>query len=285
LLFDSEMRTKAILALMLVACLNAASIDKQNANILFNPACTDPNCMTCDADPICTACEPLYVLIDPTTCTLCTDLVANCATCNPDKTCQTCLPDYVPVDTTTCTLCTDLVANCATCNPDKTCAACAVGYYASVDLLTCSLCSDTITQCAECADAANLTCSKCNTNFYLQNNKCVDCVTLIPFCDTCNPDNTCAACAVGYYASIDSLTCLKCSDTILDCAECSDVTNLTCSKCMANFYLQNNKCVDCVTLIPFCDTCNPDSTCAACAVGYYASVDLLTCNLCSDTIV
>ena len=61
-------------------------------------------CETCTAGPVCLTCVTQYALIDPTKCTLCSEIFNNCETCDKNQ-CFTCKAGYGLFTPTKCNLC------------------------------------------------------------------------------------------------------------------------------------------------------------------------------------
>ncbi len=89
-------------------------------------------------------------------------------------------------------------------------------------------------------------------------------------CYVCTDDKPCgggnnAECPLGYYKSVGSNQCTKCSDTYSNCLICSSEN---CIQCNVGFELKDNKCkAGC--LIDFCEDCPNPSKCEKCKEGYY----------------
>jgi hypothetical protein len=63
-----------------------------------------PFCETCTAGPVCLTCQSKYAFINPTKCTLCSEIFLNCETCDQNQ-CFTCSTGYGLFTPTTCSLC------------------------------------------------------------------------------------------------------------------------------------------------------------------------------------
>ena len=85
----------------------------------------------------------------------------------------------------------------------------------------CKACS-VIEKCVTC-DPGNPdpVCTKCDNNFYLDKNLCLECAKVLDGCVTCTPgatDPVCTKCIDKTY-TLDGNVCFKCA-TLPQCSEC-----------------------------------------------------------------
>jgi hypothetical protein len=222
--------------------------------------CPMSSCSKCDGGKTCSSCIANYVL-ENNKCKLppCSDgwvlkqnsnecvqcLVDNCKSCpntNLGK-CDNCVPNYYLIGDNKC---------------DKNCI---LGTYLNVKNNRCENC---FANCLTCKD--NLSCSQCDTNYYLLNNTCVK------------------DCPSGY--SKVSGKCEPCQ--VKDCDICPN--NSDCQKCKVPLVLQNGVCQNdcakgyfsnggvCKQCTLFCDECDNELNCKVCQKGKILSVD----NKCLD---
>ena len=158
------------------------------------------------------------------------------------------------LDTTNnlCVSCSQTMPNCLYCDP-STCIECQYGYGLSVGAppAVCQLCSDSIEGCLHCEDTA-----------------------------------TCLTCAMQYYLSPATGTCLACPTGCLQCELSSPPTlsSLTCLACLPSYMLKHStaplqRCVECETYLSGCQSCSspslvlssPLDVCSLCYPEYFLS--------------
>lgn len=225
-------------------------------------ACTDPNQFQNAIDKICSICDQ------------------NCISCSSDINCNTCADAYYKLNVK-CKPCT--LQNCKTC-ASSICSACLPGFFLGGTQVACLACG---TNCYSCS--SNSLCTKCNANYYLQNNNCVLCTDIsqlkqgnadgsgaceicVANCKTCTDKTICNTCADGYLINGQG-GCDKCSVT--SCKKCSPIG--TCSECLNGYNLSENKCNLCS--LDGCDKCDgTGKKCLTCITGYNIFNGI--CNVC-----
>lgn len=217
----------------------------------------DPNCLSCNSEK-CLACSPGYLVLEGQTCvTTCPDGYiesgAACIKCSTPDICKKCSTTKLDV----CTQCYNdkflLNGNCADTCPDE--------FYANVDVCTkcgtgCKSCLDNFT-CSKCNSNYMLkgtTCvTDCGSGFVNVDGLCTVCSTT--FCDKCDAyePNKCNSCQSKryLYANKCHTTCpvgtfptntFNCQDCLKDCDSC--INSVTCAKCSENLVNQDEVCTD-----------------------------------------
>ena len=220
----------------------------------------DSTCKTCrDVPTSCLSCFKGYAL-NGDECTLCNDPQA--LTCSEEDATYSlsCSRGYTKVVNTTvvpptskCTVC---AANCFKCDingPGKCDAGqCQTGYVQQTGQTTCTLCFN---QCPQCSPNDLNLCLDCGKARYENAaNLCVSCPS---GCKQCSSATVCTDCFPGFFLS-NSL-----------CVEgpswpCVEGSAAFCTKCVVNYNSVAGIC-------SYDTTCNGDSSCTSCSLGYYLS--------------
>ena len=220
-----------------------------------------------------------------------------------DPTCHECNPNFVIRENGSECLSSSSLSNCVTAENSLTkCKVCQANYGLLSATKTCS--SGSIGNCMEYnTDTAQsvVTCTKCNTGFYLDSNSCkagevANCL------EHSNSKKRCNVCDTGYmliqHASLDGDRdyCIK-NDASLNCSAATLTNNALggnyeCTAC-TNLYGKLNTptgedlmtvCLQ-YSLIDNCDTYDVESTlsttnflCTKCKSGFYVTNDGTTCT-------
>ena len=218
----------------------------------------DSTCRTCSVTPTsCLSCFKGYAL-NGDQCTSCTDSQA--LTCSEDDAAYSlsCNLGYTVVISTAVvpatSKCTACAANCFKCDingPGKCDAGqCQTGYVQQTGQTTCTLCFN---QCPQCSPDDIGTCLECGRARYKNTDDlCASCPS---GCKQCSSATVCTDCFPGFFLS-NSLCVAGPSWPYVE------GTISTCTKCVANYNLAAGKCT-------YDTSCNTDSSCTACSLGYY----------------
>lgn len=203
--------------------------------------------------------------------------------------CTACLLGYIPsIDKTEClsVSCSSML-NCQACSSLNICTSCILGYYLSVGGASCVRNSCSVSNCVACA--ANGTCLKCSSSFFLIDSQCRIAFCTLPFCSSCKQYSSfCDACISGYSWNIWKNICQEA--IVNGCLEFGNINRvnyqcLTCSSVQAcntctNAYTYQNISDICSPLcsISNCIRCLSAQYCAECAFGFLLSANLLNCT-------
>ena len=264
-------------------CVNTCPSGYRKNTILGTcEACSDPNCLACDADKdVCTQCKAVgYYLAASKTCAAC---IANCDQCTDGTECVTCKSGFY-YDTVgkscgttcpsgyrpnggVCQACT--TANCDTCptsasvctscknsfffySPDSTClSTCPTRWREESSTKVCQQCTDS--NCLTCPTAVGV-CSSCKAGYYkTTSNTCAPCNAN---CAQCTDGTSCIQCQSGYiYHPVDG-TCV--------------------TSCPAGYRNNNGQCEACTTAN--CETCTTNKdVCTLCKSGFFAYAPTSSC--------
>ena len=117
-----------------------------------------------------------------------------------------------------------------------------------------------------------LECLRCKDHFYLKYNYCFN-RTIVENCDEYNPnENACARCKKGYLVASNGLSCEVKAITLISLPNCMELLDLNnCMRCIANFYLENNRCLEVPSdsRIKYCLYYNSNIKCEKCSAGFY----------------
>ena len=261
------------------------------------------SCMTCTSEAAtgCLTCAHGYVAYHNT---------------DGSLSCLTECPDYYTDVSGVCTRCTHPA--CIKCETPDFCTQCnATAFYLTPD----STCGDCDVSCHTCNDGTGLTCTSCNTGFYVYQKQtdltmqcifpcparytytnnasypewCLPCTD--PHCSRCSPDNICSLCDPGYYLDSSTYKCHICDNS---CGICDGVTNGDCLTCQNGLYVYNRQETgksQCLSECPgkytpvdgvcypcgdsICEECSSPNNCTRCPTDYYYLTDLKTCGRCS----
>ncbi|KAL4494497.1 hypothetical protein ABPG72_019907 [Tetrahymena utriculariae] len=155
---------------------------------------------------------------------------------------------------------------------NKLCGGCLIGKGEFIDGKQCSKCTEF---CQSCQNEK--TCQVCQNNYYLKedNSGCMSCLQNSSFFIDGNYCRTC------------DTSCLTCSETKTKCLSCNGGLFLTndnkCVKCdQDGFYIENQKCLPCNSLLS-CQKCLNNTSCSACNSGKYIQSDINNqCDICKD---
>ncbi|KAL4476576.1 hypothetical protein ABPG74_010309 [Tetrahymena malaccensis] len=184
--------------------------------------CESPMCVKCFNQNMCTQCVEGYYTFKDKNDMGCKKCSSNCLTCkdNPNF-CISC-PLNMTLEKNTCK--------------------CQQNYQLDPTTQRCFKCSDQ-QRCSICSPENDNSCSKCQNNYYLLDQKCVD------------------DCGVNYFKNVQNKTCDQCPS---NCIKCSDQNR--CSECSQGYFLNpSNQCTK---------TC-PDET-------YYPDASKKRCVKCKD---
>ena len=177
-----------------------------------------------------------------------------------------------------CKKCSKIIPeNCLTCND---------GYYLpfkEYENKVCLSCYSMIEHCNSCYGDKNfITCSSCEEEYYLENNKCFNQKNLCIIgenekCKTCNDNpnlrNQCKTCNKGYYLPIENKNICESCEKIVNCAECAiENSTLSCYKCNDGFELKNNECIEEICTI------GENEKCASCRKEKGRKKECYLCN-------
>ncbi|KAL4435522.1 hypothetical protein ABPG74_020298 [Tetrahymena malaccensis] len=202
----------------------------------------DTNCILCNSK-VCLQCNTSYCLqIDSNLQSSCqiqpncsqNSCSTNCLMCQ-QGICQVCQQNYF-LENGQC------VSDCTVPN-----------YYKNFQQQTCDQCSTNIRFGSDCLECNQNSCTKCITNQFIQQGKCVN------------------ACGDGYYVTLQSNICYPCNN--INCLSCNPSQPnqcLTCpsqgksllqngdcvSQCSSGFYLDTNQCKACTNYSSNCSICN-----------------------------
>ena len=199
--------------------------------------------------------------------------------------------------------------NCSIFNANAdTCTTCKRGWYLSADATNCVAYPDGIYGCRIYSD--RVTCTQCNTGFYLFSNKCIP-STIVASCDVYSGNWTCSACANGFFllnatqcvvpeatncAEVASMkACKNCppnnglksangvtscvSNAISNCAVSTFVDPFVCTVCNAGFWVNvNGTCSVVTTLITGCSVYDSATTCLTCINTGILNVARTSCD-------
>lgn len=117
-----------------------------------------------------------------------------------------------------------------------------------------------------------LECLRCKENFYLKYNYCFN-RTIVENCTEYNPnENLCAKCQQGYSLATSGLRCDTKTIMTITVPNCMELFDLkTCMRCIANFYLKDNRCIEVPVdyRIKYCLYYNANLKCEKCSIGYF----------------
>ncbi|KAL4435525.1 hypothetical protein ABPG74_020301 [Tetrahymena malaccensis] len=202
----------------------------------------DTNCILCNSK-VCLQCNTSYCLqIDSNLQSSCqikqnciqNSCSTNCLMCQKGI-CQVCQQNYF-LENGQC------VSDCTVPN-----------YFKNYQQQTCDKCSTNIRFGSDCLECNQNSCTKCITNQFIQQGKCVN------------------ACSDGYYVILQSKYCYLCSN--INCLSCNPsqpnqcltcpsqgkslLVNLDCvSQCSSGFYQDTNQCKACLSYSSNCSICN-----------------------------
>ena len=257
---------------------------------------------------------------DPTYCMPFTDL-ETCVEFNNGSVfsqssfeCQKCAPDFY-LSNGTCNRRTVRPLQCRefSITSDR-CTECAEGYYVDSNGTSCSAYPDGIQGCREYKFRSR--CTGCESNMYLEDNKCVPVPTEIPNCLYYDDAEVCNTCSPGYvnikgrcvtpyaqncltYASLtECKTCpsdhgLKKEETLLNCVpknisncvKSEDVEPFNCLVCETDYYPLEGACTSVTTTIDNCVEYDSATTCAKCGNRTALSIDKQSCDNSPDVVV
>ncbi|ELP91623.1 protein serine/threonine kinase, putative [Entamoeba invadens IP1] len=219
----------------------------------------------------------------------CKKCAEGCSSCT-ETYCQICLEGYYGIQvpgnnqssyTYQCIACE---VGCSSCT-SKECSICKTGFYLQSGVCvtcpnTCSLCSTTSAECLSCA-----------TNYVFLPSPlvgCESCISFDSYCKTCDPgyQRRCYECQIGYYPSLTTYKCTKCSLTC-ESNGCNTYTGV-CQTCADNYTIitnSNTACELCTSYDSNCETCSKTTRkCNKCKAGYYPQIVYpYKCILCDIT--
>jgi len=207
---------------------------------------------------------------DEDACLSCPDECSSCVLDGTDAICSSCNTAYF-LDGDVCTSC---VGFCDDCPDDVECTTCREGYSVAPDgVNTCSACG--IAHCTDCStsDSVFVTCSACESGWFLENNACSQCE---PLCDTCTNTTVCTACKDPDTQALSTTSVpgdMKCFAIPPNC-ESIDATGASdaavCDVCKPGFSNDNGTHTQCDSMcdVANCASCNTSATCDACKDNY-----------------
>lgn len=240
------------------------------------------NCRKCSGPSKCEQCFQGYSQDSEGQCIKNTCSNTECQLCAPqsgstsDHSCLSCSEGFFKDQSTTCSKCPE---GCQTCSGDS-CLSCQTG-YPFLHEGKCLQCIDT--NCEKCGPGF---CTKCESNSFFQNGRCLNCSSNCEICD----ENGCQKCQSGFYLDNLSLTCQKCEvDRCDDCS--SDIQK--CEICEAG-YSKNSMATTSTSIIQ-CEKCKilnckicpkisefeKQEKCTECSEGYF-KIGNSRCETCPD---
>ena len=255
--------------------------------------CID-NCLECTDQNKCTTCEADYQKIEidgNEECVKCRNIGSVCKY-KKDGTTNIC-KDFVLENgkcTKTCEKnqspkgdgisCINCTSNCESCN-EEGCLKCETGYYLNNN----KKCIKNIQDCIDVEVSGK--CTKCSVGFYLNDNKCVNCNCK----GECDDEGKCKASCLDEYDHLFNEKCYKCKSQIDDVCRFTVEENKisyvctghdsSCKYCDQGFYSTDGKnCVNC-----HCKDktkCDPRKGCLGdCEDGYAKSENSEICDVCA----
>ena len=228
------------------------------------------NCKTKVDFYYCSECVAGYSLVNKSTCAQ--NSIPNCKTVavnNGVITCSVCSTGYV----LEAGVCNFKITNCVQ-YLALTCTTCVENFVPSSDNLICVAKVDLCSTYASSLTIQNGPCKVCATNYALYAANTV-CALPIAFCSAHQytaPTLTCTTCQTGYFLSDNKLHCLVLIQNCIQYNSVSGNSNQSvCSKCGNNLNLLNNQCL--------VDTCTKDANgnCVVCSAGLQVSTDGKSC--------
>ena len=200
----------------------------------------------------------------------------NCTKNNDYKTCIKCIKNYYLTKNNKCkSNPLSKIENCEIYINEYMCQKCEVDYK----LIQSNICSkiEKIPNCKYHSqiDSYNK-CIECQSNFFLDNNKCEIRDNSIINCKEFNKKkDDCEKCETNFFLSLNNLLCLK---DIENCKEYNVIeeNNYYCKKCRNKFYLENNSCLS--GNIENCENYLNDKKCEKCENGFYLKNELCEKN-------
>ena len=236
-------------------------------------------------------------------CDTCSAVIPNCLTCasTVPTTCLTSVTGtYISANGTTVIAC-DL--NCNTCTSSG-CTVASPGYainttnssyYTVYCSAACSSCLTAIAYCTYCTASPALTCTSCQSGYYLSGSTCSACMSP-GICLRCVDGTSCIVCqspfivsvvsgttqcvcnaTAGMYLTLNGSSCALCSTIFPNCTTCTTSGTTTCSICNTGMIFNGTSCVLCA--LP-CATCNglSNTNCLTCLGQYSYSAGQCTCD-------
>ncbi|ELP92345.1 protein serine/threonine kinase, putative [Entamoeba invadens IP1] len=209
----------------------------------------------------------------------CIACLVECSSCR-DTTCSKCFDGYYIKDSK----CLECGGNCSQCNLNV-CLECVTGFY--FQLGNCVTCPNTCSLCS----TTSAECTQCQQNYVFQNPKTAECESCSSFdtnCKTCDSSffRRCYECQTGYYPSLTTYKCTKCSSTC-ESNGCNTYTGV-CQTCADNYTITSTPGIECGLCSDFdsnCEMCSKTTRkCNKCKAGYYPqTVYPYKCILCDIT--
>ncbi|KAL4471907.1 hypothetical protein ABPG73_001157 [Tetrahymena malaccensis] len=265
-------------------------------------------CSDCKSFTNCSTCSEGYEQSGQTCIrSLCT---SPCRTCNSVSTfCLSCLNGLYLSPQNTC------VSSCSKGYfknvKNMTCSPCPTGCISCLDTQNCTQCdtsngyrqqgrkcANCVSPCATCSLENPNSCFSCENNMPIQNNQCVlacsegfylgknnVCSRCLEGCNSCNDGNSCISCNQNYrlFTYNNVQICINSISCFSPCSSCRDAFQpTTCKKCVSNYYLQDEQCVDqcdqgyfkiqsnftCAKCLPNCQICSSQNNCETCHDQY-----------------
>lgn len=134
-------------------------------------------------------------------------------------------------------------------------------------------------------------CETCEPGYYAQayssnlTSACLRCSDAMLGCFNCTNSTVCVDCIPNLYIEVDS-TCSPCANFMPNCQNCTNQS--ICTFCLANYIIDSGSCILCSSKIPGCKTCirlsgsSPYINCTLCLGGYFLNGTI--CTLCNVPI-
>ena len=241
---------------------------------------------------VCIKCSPDYYLdLETKSCLLRTQQINNCKSLSSIfDICFECNEGFtLTLDSLNCIPYLKPIENCLQYNSLEECLVCGSGSYPSG-----SLCVPvpSALRTNHCSDYdANMRCMKCESNFLLVNNQCMQ--LQVSSCLKYVNHKQCETCMENYILHVQASGNISCEfKSIWHCTKTTELTNAPqskmfddstittswCVQCDSGYYPSNGMCLAVAQVIPNCEIYLSSETCHACSSGYILSQNKKKCG-------
>lgn len=237
-----------------------------------------PNCTIYLDHNLCFTCELGYYLRS-NVCHQPKTNIVGCSSYSSEFCCETCSSGFALTEKFKCE--TIVETSCATWSDTENCASCGYNMILELNANSKQACiTSGISHCAlSTASSKGPLCIKCETGYFLSDNKCYYPDTLVSNCQDYLGHGQCSRCSDNYLLSKDKTGCS--SDISKAGSQCMvgyESLKPKCSVCSGGYFFdQSGACQKCSDEVNNCSLCDIQnlSRCLVCQPGYYMGEDFV----------